>query len=387
MITGILFDMDGVLIDSEPIILSAAQAYFARRGIETKAGDFTPFVGAGDRRYLVGVGEKYGLSLDFDSERGELYELYGEAAQKASSFEGVHRFLSDAKRAGLKIALATGSEHHKALINLAAIGLSEADFDGVVTGEQVRRNKPAPDIYQLAALLMGLGPDQCLVVEDAIHGVVSAQRAGCAILAVPNTFDASALTAAGADLVLPTLADFGPFDTIDAFNKRFKALIDQSGVVYGANRIVVKDGKKREHPFEEAVRAALASRTNAYAPYSRYKVGAALVTAGSGKIYSGCNVENSSYGATICAERNAILHAVSEEGVLGIDLLVVVSEDDPPAPPCAQCLQVLAEFCRPESEIHLVDVAFAEGRGGVHEVYRFSALLPHPFIFPAMRQS
>ena len=64
MITGILFDMDGVLIDSEPIILSAAQAYFARRGIETKAGDFTPFVGAGDRRYLVGVGEQYGLSLE-----------------------------------------------------------------------------------------------------------------------------------------------------------------------------------------------------------------------------------------------------------------------------------------------------------------------------------
>lgn len=386
MITGILFDMDGVLIDSEPIILRAAQAYFARRGIEAKAEDFTPFVGAGDRRYLVGVGERYGLSLDFDVERAELYELYGEAAKEARSFDGVHRFLSDARRSGMRVGLATGSERHKALVNLAAIGLTVGDFDVVVTGEQVVRNKPNPDIYQLAALSMGLGADQCLVIEDAIHGVVSAHRAGCAILAVPNSFDEAALKEAGADCVLPTLADFGPFSTISVFNERLKALIEQNGVVYGANRIEIDEGGERENLFERAVAAAFGSWKNAYAPYSKFKVGAAVVSAKSGQIYSGCNVENSSYGATICAERNAILHSISEEGVGGIDLLVVVSDDDPPAPPCAQCLQVLAEFCRAESEVHLVDIDFAEGREGVHQVYRFSDLLPHPFIFPSMRQ-
>ncbi|MDD3903209.1 MAG: cytidine deaminase, partial [Sphaerochaeta sp.] len=104
------------------------------------------------------------------------------------------------------------------------------------------------------------------------------------------------------------------------------------------------------------------------------------------RIYSGCNVENSSYGATICAERNAVLNAVANEGALGIDTLVVVSEDSPPAPPCAMCLQVLAEFCRADTEIHLVDVDFVEKNGkGAHLVYSFSDLLPFPFIFPSMR--
>ena len=83
MIEGILFDMDGVLIDSEPIILRAAHAFFARRGITTREEDFQPFVGAGDRRYLEGVGERYGLTLDFDRDRTELYELYAQAVQEA----------------------------------------------------------------------------------------------------------------------------------------------------------------------------------------------------------------------------------------------------------------------------------------------------------------
>ncbi len=386
MIEGILFDMDGVLIDSEPIILHAAQAFFARRGITANEEDFKPFVGAGDRRYLVGVGERYGLSIDFDIDRVELYELYAEAAREAVSFAGVHQFFADAKRAGLKVGLATGSERHKALINLAAIGLKEADFDNIVTGEQVVRNKPYPDIYQLTALSMGLSTDQCLVVEDSIHGVVSAKRAQCAVLALPNSFGESALTEAGCDVVLDTLVDFGRFSSIGEFNERLRVLRAKEGVIYGANRIEVSQSGHPSQIFDEAIQAALESRRNAYAPYSKFKVGAALVSAKSGKVYSGCNVENSSYGATICAERNAVLHSIAEEGTVGIDLLVVVTDDDPPAPPCALCLQVLAEFCRPETEVHLVDTAFAEGRGGAHEVHRFDELLPYPFIFPTMRQ-
>jgi cytidine deaminase len=170
------------------------------------------------------------------------------------------------------------------------------------------------------------------------------------------------------------------------FNERLRLLRAKEGVVYGANRIEVSQSGHPSPIFDEAIQAALESRRNAYAPYSKFKVGAALVSAKSGKVYSGCNVENSSYGATICAERNAVLHSIAEEGMVGIDLLVVVTDDDPPAPPCALCLQVLAEFCRPETEVHLVDTAFAEGRGGVHEVHRFDELLPYPFIFPAMRQ-
>ena len=110
-----------------------------------------------------------------------------------------------------------------------------------------------------------------------------------------------------------------------------------------------------EQILEEAFHSALQVRNNAYAPYSHYQVGASVVT-GSGNIYAGCNVENASYGATICAERNAVLQAVAAEGSGDFRLLVVVTDSQPPAPPCALCLQVLAEFCEPDLPVYLMDL-------------------------------
>lgn len=93
---------------------------------------------------------------------------------------------------------------------------------------------------------------------------------------------------------------------------------------------------------DKLIRAARAAREHAYAPYSGYKVGAALLGK-SGKIYTGCNVENASYGATICAERSAAVKAISE-GETAFDALAVVTESDPPGSPCGICRQFLAEF-------------------------------------------
>ncbi len=118
--------------------------------------------------------------------------------------------------------------------------------------------------------------------------------------------------------------------------------------------------------------AAKAAREHAYAPYSGFSVGAVL-TDTEGQNFAGCNVENASYGATICAERNAVTHAVAEGGSGEYTGLIVVSESQPPAPPCALCLQVLAEFCRPEMKVYLADMT------GVKQTYRLEELLPHPF--------
>ena len=94
--------------------------------------------------------------------------------------------------------------------------------------------------------------------------------------------------------------------------------------------------------IDRLVEAASAARENAHAPYSAFAVGAAVLDA-SGHVYVGCNIENASYGLSVCAERHAIAAAVAA-GEDRIEALAVVTDTDPPASPCGACRQVLVEF-------------------------------------------
>jgi cytidine deaminase len=116
--------------------------------------------------------------------------------------------------------------------------------------------------------------------------------------------------------------------------------------------------------------AARAARENAVATFSKFRVGAAL-RAKSGKIYTGCNVENASYGLTICAERVAIFKALSE-GERGFDAIAVVTDTEKLTPPCGACRQIIWEFCG-DAEVVLGNLK------GKTEVHRMSALFPLPF--------
>ncbi|MBS1969682.1 MAG: cytidine deaminase [Bdellovibrionales bacterium] len=103
----------------------------------------------------------------------------------------------------------------------------------------------------------------------------------------------------------------------------------------------------------ELLKWALDGQKNSYAPYSGKHIGAAVLM-DNGKIYSGCNVENASYGGTICAERTAIVKAVSD-GAKKIKEVMVVSSEQNPWPPCGFCRQVIAEFASPDTMIHLAN--------------------------------
>lgn len=122
--------------------------------------------------------------------------------------------------------------------------------------------------------------------------------------------------------------------------------------------------------YDPLIAAARRVRENAHAKFSNFKVGAGL-RASSGKIYGGCNVENATYGLTVCAERVAILKAISE-GERIFDAIAVVTDTDALTPPCGACRQLIWEFCGD------VPVVMSNLKGKV-EVIRMRELYPKPF--------
>jgi HAD superfamily hydrolase (TIGR01509 family) len=189
MIAGVLFDMDGVLVDSEEYICQAAISMFRERGVNAKPEDFIPFVGMGENRYLGGVAEKYGLEAEIDDIKARTYEIYEIITRgKLKPLPGALEFVSRCRAIGLKLAVATSADRIKMEINLREIGLPAGAFDITVNGLEVERKKPFPDIYLAAAARLKLVPGQCLVVEDAVSGVRAAKAAGCKCLAVTTSF-------------------------------------------------------------------------------------------------------------------------------------------------------------------------------------------------------
>lgn len=123
--------------------------------------------------------------------------------------------------------------------------------------------------------------------------------------------------------------------------------------------------------FSELLAKALEAQKKAHAPYSHKYIGAAVLM-DDGKIYGGCNVENASYGGTVCAERVAIFKAISE-GAKHIQEVMVVSSEQNPWPPCGFCRQVIAEFAGPETQIHLANPQ------GQSRSLKFIELFPEAF--------
>jgi len=189
MIKGVLFDMDGVLVDSEAFICKAAVEMFREKGLFVKKVDFQPFVGMGENRYIGGVAEKYHLKIDIAEAKARTYQIYEVLAKgNLHPLPGAIELIEKCRSMGLKLALATSTDKVKMEINLRAIGLTINSFESAINGLDVERKKPFPDIYIRASQNLSLKPGECLVVEDAVVGVTAAHEAGCRCLAVTTTF-------------------------------------------------------------------------------------------------------------------------------------------------------------------------------------------------------
>jgi HAD superfamily hydrolase (TIGR01509 family) len=202
---AVLFDMDGVLVESERFINEAGVLMFREKGYEVDPDDFLEFTGMGEDRYLGGVAEKHNIPFNSEKDKARTYEIYaGLVMNNIDPLPGVRNFIHKCKTRGLKIAVATSADHVKMVINLKEIDIPVSTFDATVNGLEIEHKKPAPDIFLKAAAKLGVDPAHCLVVEDAISGVKAARAAGARVLALTTTFSKEELS--GADWVAKNLS-------------------------------------------------------------------------------------------------------------------------------------------------------------------------------------
>lgn len=208
-VSGVILDMDGVLCDSEPFICEAACRMFRdRHGVAVRAEEFRPFVGTGENRFIGGVAEARGVTLDLESDKAYTYAVYLELIKgRLQPLNGAAAFIRQCRARGLKLAVASSADRVKVQGNLAEIGLPMETFDSVIDGLMVARKKPHPDIFLLAAEHLGVAPADCLVVEDAPSGLAAARAAKAWALGVCTSFEAAVLRDAGAHWTVRDLAE------------------------------------------------------------------------------------------------------------------------------------------------------------------------------------
>ena len=178
MIWALIFDVDGVVADTEALNARASVLMFQQLyGVTVQPEDFQPFIGTGDERYVEGVAEKYDVQIDTQAARQD---------------------------PEVKIAIATSGQKAKQFPVIEGTGLKLEWFDAVITGDDVDRKKPDPQIYLRTAERLGLAPKCCIVFEDAPAGVQAAKAAGMACVAVTTSAPAEELQAA--DVVVESLA-------------------------------------------------------------------------------------------------------------------------------------------------------------------------------------
>lgn len=213
-----LFDMDGVLCNSEEPSRQAGVDVFAEMGVEVAVDDFVPFMGTGEANFLGGVARAKGVK-DFNPESAKkrFFEIYLDKYAKPNSgigFPGALELILECKNSGLKVAVASSADKIKVDANLAAAGLSVSLFDAIVSADAFEKLKPAPDIFLAASKILGVDTNECIVIEDALAGVQAANAAEMRCIAVTTTLEEIALRQGSPSFIRKNIGDISINDIL-----------------------------------------------------------------------------------------------------------------------------------------------------------------------------
>jgi len=206
-VEAVVFDMDGLMLDTEPLYKVAWQQASAELGYDLDDASYMKLVGRPtadcEQELLAQFGERFPLGMF----RPRWAQLWRAAADEGIPTKpGLHELLAFVEERGLRAAVATSSEVEYATFSLQQAGLAHR-FDVVVTGDQVARGKPAPDIYLEAARRLGVEPRCCIALEDSEAGIVAAAGAGMVALLVPDWTRPSAVAVQAAYRVCDSLRE------------------------------------------------------------------------------------------------------------------------------------------------------------------------------------
>lgn len=210
-IEALIFDMDGLLVDTEHLAYGAMDAFLVKHGLERRQEIHDQMLGRRLPEAVAIIREGYGMTLPLP----DLIDDYALMRREALignvvPLPGATEIVQFGHDAGLRVALASSGLRDQVLLSLAEAGLS-GQFEVLVTGDDVDRGKPAPDIYLKAAEDLGIDPAVCVVFEDAPAGIAAAVAAGMHAVAVPNEHSRVMPFEVAPDTTLETLHDAIPW--------------------------------------------------------------------------------------------------------------------------------------------------------------------------------
>jgi HAD superfamily hydrolase (TIGR01509 family) len=206
---AILFDCDGVLVDSEKLSCSSWLPVLARQGIRAELEEIEQFVGKSDRAVLSYFRARTGRKLNEEliAEREAEYFRLGRG--KLKSFPGSRKLLEALERRNVAVAVVSSGRPERIRFNLQQAGLADR-FNVVCSVTEVARGKPAPDLFLLGASRLGVKPERCIVVEDSVFGIQAARAANMFALGFASSYSPTELVAAGANQVIMHYAELLP---------------------------------------------------------------------------------------------------------------------------------------------------------------------------------